>query len=244
MGRARGPGRPAARGSPPQKTSRLCLFFPLVPAFPPCSRAPASSAPQVDALHVLDGAGAVAQAIGRKVPAFTRLAQEGLQEIPEGWQSTIKKRRGGQLRVRPNVALAADTHARARHCAVLPRAAPRRVQRVLVHDHGAVVRAEHNERNTGHVPTELGLARRKVRPLSAAPSSSRMAGVLFYHQSAYTMCPRGEFTPFVACTLVVASDTADNSFCRFARYTFFSRGWIDFLRNARYNCGASASNVT
>jgi len=76
---------------PPPKTSWLCLFFSLVPAFPPCSRAPASSAPQVDALHALDGAGAVAQAIGRKVPAFTRLAQEGLQEIPEGWQSTIKK---------------------------------------------------------------------------------------------------------------------------------------------------------
>ena len=71
-----------------------------------------------------------------------------------------------------------------------------------------------------------------------------MAGVLFYHQIAYTMCLRGEFTPFVACTLVVASDTADNSFCRFARYTFFSRGWIDFLRNARYNSGTSASNVT
>ena len=51
------------------------------------------------------------------------------------------------------------------------------------------------------------------------------------------MCPRGEFTSFVACTLVVASDTADNSFCHFARYTFFSRGWIDFLRNARYDSG-------
>ena len=155
-----------------------------------------------------------------------------------------KKRRGGQLRVRPNVDLAVATHARARHCAVLPRAAPRRAQRVLVHDHGAAVRAEHNERNTGHVPPDLGLARRKVRSLSAAPSPSRMAGVLFYHQIAYTMCLRGEFTPFVACTLVVASDTADNSFCRFARYTFFSRGWIDFLRNARYNSGTSVSNVT
>ena len=140
-----------SRIAPPKKTSWLCLFFPQVPVFPPFSRAPASSAPQVDALHVLDGAGAVAQAIGRKVPAFTRLAQEGLQEIPEGWQSTIKKRRGGQLRVRPNVDLAVATHARAHHCAVLPRAAPRRAQRVLVHDHGAAVRAEHNERNTSEI---------------------------------------------------------------------------------------------
>ena len=71
-----------------------------------------------------------------------------------------------------------------------------------------------------------------------------MAGVLFYHQIAHTMCPRGEFTPSVACTLVVASDTADNSFCSFARYAFFSCGWIDFLRNARYNSGTSVSNVT
>ena len=81
-----------SRIAPPKKTSWLCLFFPQVPVFPPFSRAPASSAPQVDALHVLDGAGAVAQAIGRKVPAFTRLAQEGLQEIPEGWQSTRRKK--------------------------------------------------------------------------------------------------------------------------------------------------------
>ena len=169
------------------------------------------------------------------MPAFTRLAQEGLQEIPEGWQSTIKKRRGGQLRVRQNVDLAVATHARARHCAVLPRAAPRRAQRVLVHDHGAAVRAEHNERNTSHVPTELGLARRKVRPLSAAPSSSRMAGVLCYHQSARTMCPRGEFTPFVRARsllrqtprIIVSAASRDIPFSRAAGSTSFAtRGMI------------------